>query len=113
MREGPRMLRRMHAPRWIATNVHMPDRRQAWTAWTASELSPEGRELFQSELIYDASGRLAISRTVKTAERNPAIKIIYDIGPPAPGELRLHTSTNGMLKLAPATAHDDRDVEFV
>jgi hypothetical protein len=113
VRDGTRVLRRTHSPRLLATNIYMPDRPQVWTAWTADELGPAGEELFQSELIYDASGRLVISKTIKRAAGGPAVKITYDIGPAAQGELGQRMSTNGNVVLPPVTAHGARDIEFV
>jgi hypothetical protein len=113
VRDGARVRRRTHSPRLPVTNIYMPDRRQVWTMWTASELGPDGKELFQSEFIYDASGRLAISKTIKTAARGPAVKIIYDIGPPTQGELAHRMSTNASVGLTLAMRLDPKDIEFI
>jgi hypothetical protein len=98
--DGQRILRRIHSPRVLEANPYFLARTNVWTAWTASDLSGGGHELFQSELIYDAQGRLAVSKTVKTSQSgDPAVKIVYDIGPPLPGELSLRAITNGSVSL--------------
>lgn len=110
-----RALRRVHSPRVLESNFYLPGRTNNWTAWTATEFAPDGSELFQSEIIHDATGRESISRTIKTdLQGKPAVKIVYDIGPALPGELTPVdvTSASNTITLRTTTTNGS-DTEFL
>ena len=85
------LFRRSHSPRLLARNPHQPEREEVWTAWTTSELRPDGTTLFEVETIYDAQGRISTATASKTASSGqPATKTVYHLPEAAPKDLRFH-----------------------
>jgi hypothetical protein len=56
--------RTSHRPAF-ASSTRLPGRTNVWTCWTTTELKPDGTKKFDSETIYDAQGRLSVSRATK------------------------------------------------
>jgi hypothetical protein len=106
------LLRRVHTPRILETNVYLPGRANVWTAWTASELDRDGHELFQSELIYDAQGRLSATKTSKGGSKT-STKIVYDVGPPSKAELTPRTAGNSAAISLTVSRKDIAGSEFI
>src|SRR5205814_1151616 len=68
---------------------YMSERTGPWIAWTATEVRPDGQPVFDSETIYDASGRLCVSKASKRTDAGlSATKIAFNLFPPAPGMLQ-------------------------
>ena len=88
--------RRIHSPRLLERNAYLPKRTDVWTAWTATELNPEGRTLFDTETIYDTQGQLCVSKANKTTGGNkPAAKVAFHLPVPPPETLQARTLEPG------------------
>lgn len=74
------LFRRIHSPVQLERNAFMPQQTSLWTAWVAAEYGPGGHKLFDSERIFDAQGRLSISKTTKnTRGGTTGTRIAYQL----------------------------------
>ena len=99
---------RLHSPRELERNPYLPDRLDAWTAWTATELSADGKKLFDTETIYGPLRRPSAARTTKrTSSGGTATKMAYEIPAPAPGTLQEYPLPGGAPNLSLEVGNGD------
>jgi len=97
---------RMHSPRQWERNPYFPERSDVWTAWTRTELQPNGRPFFSSEIVLDAQGRTVLAKARKSTEANgEGHKISYWLFPPAADQFKSYiVDTPSNLIVLPASA---------
>ncbi|MEO8428021.1 MAG: hypothetical protein ABI651_13000, partial [Verrucomicrobiota bacterium] len=108
--------RRLHDPRFIQRNPFLPGLTNFWTAWISTELNEEGKPLFDVETISDAQGTVCVSEARKVNSRGePAVKLAYQLPPPAPESWRALAAAPGsdVLRLAIAGPEDFSPFDFI
>ena len=74
---------RLHSRKELEQNPHLPGQAGPWIAWAKTGLGPDGKALFDSEIIFDGQGRLVFSKTSKkTAAGAEGFKISFGLFPP-------------------------------
>ena len=78
------------------SNPYMPGVTNVWTSWITTESKPDGTRSFDSETLYDAQGRLAVSRAAKsTSSGRSGSKMVFQLTDLPVGSLTLRNLAAG------------------
>jgi hypothetical protein len=113
---GEYSFRTVHEPRVLAHNPYLPGVTNVWTAWTSTELSADGRPLFDIETILDAAGKSSttVARRINSRGR-PADKITFQLPLPDPQSWRALTGQPGgqTVRMNLAGPEDFSPLDFI
>ncbi len=92
--------RRLHDPRILRENPHLPGVTNVWTAWTRTELRENGQPVLQAEAIMDALGEVITTIAKQANSRGGAAwRITFRLPLPTPDDWRVVVDEQGRAVL--------------